>query len=53
MRRGPVPPELRENKDLMGIFTPLWFADLRYGAAYVVKVERAHPNESVTLFCCG
>ena len=29
LRRGGVPPELHENKDLMGIFTPLWFADLR------------------------
>ncbi|CAM9945715.1 unnamed protein product [Scytosiphon promiscuus] len=29
LRTGlPIPAEVRENKDLMEIFTPLWFADL-------------------------
>ena len=35
-----MPQELLENKDLLDIFTPLWFADLRY-----VTGNRGHPDD--------
>lgn len=35
-----MPLELRENRDLLAIFTPLWFADLRWVAYKRCLVHR-------------
>lgn len=40
LRRGQVPQEVFENKDLTGLFTPLWFEDLRYASYTIMCIAR-------------